>query len=245
VCVPGPCSGHLPRSWETPGGRSRYNSAVSQPLRVVLFEDDPRYRQGLETLFKHTPKIDLVGTFPRLEPGLVAARREAAGWDVVLMDLEHPDGSGVHAIRALKTLRPDLPVLALTVFEEPSTVVAAICAGADGYLLKRSPASELVSAIRSAGTGGAPLSPGIASALLQVVRKTSAAPVSSPSRLDLTAREQDVLRALAAGRTYQEAADHLGIGLETVRTHVRALYRKLQVHSVGEAVARAIRDGLV
>lgn len=218
---------------------------MTSPLRVVLFEDDPRYRQGLETLFKHTPKIDCVAVFPRLEPGLVAARRDASGWDVVLMDLEHPDGSGVAAIRALKNLRPDLPVLALTVFEEPATVLAAICAGADGYLLKRSSATELVAAIRSAGTGGAPLSPGIASALLQVVRKTSAAPVSHPSRLDLTAREQDVLRCLAGGHTYQEAADSLRIGLETVRSHVRALYKKLQVHSVSEAVARAIRDGLV
>lgn len=217
---------------------------MTPPLRVVLFEDDPRYRQGLETLFKHTPQITLVATFPRLEPGLVAARQQASSWDVVLMDLEHPDGSGVHAIRALKNLRADLPVLALTVFEEPATVLAAICAGADGYLLKRSPANELVAAIRSAGTGGAPLSPGIASALLRVVRKTAAAP-ASPSRLDLTSREQDVLRALSAGHTYQEAADHLGIGFETVRTHVRALYRKLQVRSVSEAVARAIRDGLV
>jgi DNA-binding NarL/FixJ family response regulator len=212
---------------------------------VVLFEDDPRYRQGLETLFKHTPRVDLVATFPRLEPGLVAARTSAAEWDVVLMDLEHPDGSGVTAIRGLKNMRPDLPVLALTVFEEPATVLAAICAGADGYLLKRCSASELISAIRSAGSGGAPLSPGIASALLKVVRKGAETPVASPSRLDLTTREQDVLRALAAGHTYQEAADSLGVGLETVRTHVRALYKKLQVHSVSEAVARAIREGLV
>ena len=89
---------------------------MTPPVRVVLFEDDPRYRQGLETLFKHTPKVACVATFPRLEPGLVAARRDASGWDVVLMDLEHPDGSGVAAIRALKNVRPDLPVLALTVF---------------------------------------------------------------------------------------------------------------------------------
>lgn len=218
---------------------------MNPPLRVVLFEDDPRYRQGVETLLRHSPTLRWVASYPRLEPGLAAARTAAAEWDVVLMDLEHPDGSGVHAIRALKNVRPDLPILALTVFEEPATVLAAICAGADGYLLKRASAAELVAAIRTVGVGGAPLSPGVAGALLQVVRRNAGAPTSAPSRLDLTGREQDVLRCLASGHTYQETADRLGIGVETVRTHVRALYRKLQVHSVGEAVARAIRDGLV
>jgi DNA-binding NarL/FixJ family response regulator len=217
---------------------------VGEPLRVVIFEDDARYRQGLETLLRHSPAVRHVASFPRLAPGLAAATTDASGWDVVLMDLEHPDGSGVSAIRALKNVRPELPILALTVFEEPATVLSAICAGADGYLLKRASAPELLSAIRTAGAGGAPLSPGIAGALLQVVRKT-AAPAASPSRLDLTTREQEVLRALSAGHTYQETADRLRISVDTVRTYVRALYRKLQVHSVGEAVARAIRDGLV
>lgn len=215
------------------------------PLRIVIFEDDARYRQGLETLLRHSPSLRHVASFPRLAPGLEAAATDASSWDVVLMDLEHPDGSGVSAIRALKKVRPDLPILALTVFEEPATVLSAICAGADGYLLKRASAPELLSAIRTAGAGGAPLSPGIAGALLQVVRKTADVPAASPSRLDLTAREQEVLRALAAGHTYQETADRLRLSVDTVRTYVRALYRKLQVHSVGEAVARAIRDGLV
>jgi two-component system, NarL family, nitrate/nitrite response regulator NarL len=218
---------------------------VSEPLGVVIFEDDARYRQGLETLLRHSPSLRHVASFPRLEPGLKAASTDASGWDVVLMDLEHPDGSGVSAIRALKNLHPDLPILALTVFEEPATVLAAICAGADGYLLKRCSAPELISAIRTAGVGGAPLSPGIAGALLQVVRKTASVPAASPSRLDLTTREQEVLRALSAGHTYQETADRLHISVDTVRSHVRTLYRKLQVHSVSEAVARAIRDGLV
>lgn len=218
---------------------------MSERIRVVIFEDDPRYRRGLETLLRHSPSLEHVGSFPRLEPGLQAARTDAANWDVVLMDLEHPDGSGVAAIRALKNLRPDLPVLAVTVFEEPATVISAICAGADGYLLKRSSAGELISAIRNVGSGGAPLSPGIAGALLQVVRKTKVERDPNPARLDLTAREQDVLRCLAAGHTYQETAESLGVGIETVRTHVRALYKKLQVHTVSEAVARAIRGGLV
>ena len=218
---------------------------MSNPLRVVIFEDDARFRAGLETLLRHAPGFVCVAAYGRLGPGLKAAETDAANWDVVFMDLELPDGSGIPAIRALKQRRADLPVIALTVFEEPATVVSAITAGADGYLLKRSSSTELLQAARSAGQGGAPLSPRIAGALLEVVRRTTPRRDPAPLRLDLTAREQDVLRALATGLTYQEAADQLGVGLETVRTHVRSLYRKLQVHTVGEAVARAIRDALV
>lgn len=235
-----------PAAATRPRRRPGYDERMSVELRVAVFEDDARYRQGLETLLRHAPGMRCAGVFPRLAPGLAAARADPTAWDLVLMDLEHPDGNGIDAIRALKALRRDLPVLALTVFEEPATVVAAICAGADGYLVKRSSAAELLAAMRNAGAGGATLSPGVAGALLDVVRR-AAPPLrpATPTRLDLTEREQDVLRTLSGGRSYAEAAQELGVGLETVRTHVRSLYRKLQVHSVGEAVARAIREGLV
>lgn len=213
-------------------------------IRVALFEDDARFRAGVETLLRYTEGMACVASFPLIGPGLAAARRDPSAWDVVLMDLDLPDGSGVDAIRALRALRADLPVLALTVFEEPRTVLQAICAGASGYLLKRATALELKGAVKAAAAGGAPLTPAVAAAVLDAVRVTSGAG-PTPTRLDLTARERDVLRALSGGASYQQAADTLGVTLDTVRTHVRALYRKLQVHSVAEAVGRAIREGLV
>jgi DNA-binding NarL/FixJ family response regulator len=139
-------------------------------------------------------------------------------------------------------------VVVVTVFEEPGTVLQAICAGADGYLLKSARAIEIVDQIRSGAGGGAPLTPGVARTLLRVVRRLGTGEGNgsqSPGRVDLTPREQEVLRALVSGRSYKEVAAHLGIGLGTVQTHVKRIYDKLQVHRVAEAVGRAIREGLV
>lgn len=212
---------------------------------VVIVEDDPRYARSLERLLAHAPDLEVVGSFGLVHEVTAAARTDARRWGLVLMDLELPDGSGADAIRALKAVRPDLPILALTVFESPRTVLETICAGADGYLLKRATAGELLAAIRALLAGGSPLTPATARALLEVVRKTSAPAAPRPTRLDLTDREQAVLRSLASGASYKQVADQLGISLDTVRTHIRSLYRKLQVHSVAEAVTRALREGLV
>lgn len=214
-------------------------------LRVAVFEDDARYRAGIETLLRHAQGMECVASFALREPGLKAARKQVAGWDVVLMDLDLPDGSGIDAIRTLRSIRADLPVVALTVFEEPRTVLQAICAGAAGYLLKRSSAAEITGALKAAVAGGSPLTPAVAASVLDLVRVTHAPPETRPTRLELSERERDVLRALAAGATYQQAADDLGLSIDTVRTHVRSLYRALQVHTVAEAVSRAIREGLV
>lgn len=209
--------------------------------RIAIFEDDTRYRETLAELLRHTPDLQVVDTFPLLRPGLDAP----APWDLVLMDLELPDGSGIDGIRTIKA-RPSPPaIVVLTVFEEPATVLQAICAGADGYLLKRTPAGPLLAGLRSVLAGGSPLTPEIARVLVDLTRAGRAPPLRPPTRLDLTPREQDVLRSFAEGCSYKTAADRLDISVDTVRAHVRGLYRKLQVHNVAEAVSRAVREGLV
>ena len=217
-------------------------------IPIAVVEDDDRYRESLERLLHHAPGMRLAASFPRLQPALAAA--PTARWSLVLMDLELPDGSGIDAIRHLKATRPELSLIALTVFEEPATILQTICAGADGYLLKRASVAELLGGIRAVLAGGSPLTPTIARSLLELVRRTGGTPAPPlaprpPSRLDLTEREQAVLRALSSGCSYKEVADQLAISLDTVRSHVRALYRKLQVHSVSEAISRAIREGMV
>lgn len=209
--------------------------------RTAIFEDDERYRTSLVTLLTHAPDFEVAATFSRLGPGLAAPMV----WDLVLMDLELPDGSGVDAIRSLKARPGAPPIVVLTVFEEPRTVLQAICAGADGYLLKRTPAGPLLAGLRAVLAGGSSLTPEIARVLVDLTRAARSPVSAGPTRLDLTAREQDVLRALAAGGSYKTVADELGLSIDTVRTHIRTLYRKLQVHNVAEAVARAVRDGLV
>lgn len=213
-------------------------------VNVVIVEDDPRYRAGLEQLFSRSPGFRLAASY-----GSAAEAVEAAseGWDLVMMDIEMPRMNGIEGARRMKAALPDLLIVMLTVFEEPATILQAICAGADGYLLKKSSARDLLAAARSIVDGGAPLTPGVARALLGMLRLGAATSERSPSptRLSLSAREQEVLRCLVDGHGYKQTAAQLGISIETVRTHVKKLYKKLQVHSVAEAVSRAVREGLV
>jgi DNA-binding NarL/FixJ family response regulator len=221
-------------------------------IQVAVVEDDARYRQSLTALFAHANGFALAGAFAAPQPALAqveAARRRGQGlpWSLVLMDVELPGMNGIEATRRLKAASPDTAVVVLTVFEEPSTILQAICAGADGYLLKRTPADELLAQLRSVVAGGSPLTSDVARKVLGLLR--TQAPASAiaapPTRLDLTDREHEVLKGLVQGLAYKQIGDQLGISLDTVRTHIRAVYRKLQVHSVAEAVSRAVREGLV
>ena len=219
-------------------------------LRVAVVEDDKRYRESLEMLLRHAPGFSLAASFPAALPALGAAKtlvhEGGLGWDVVLMDLGLPDISGIDATRRLKKLAPHLRIVILTVFEEPPRILDAICAGADGYLLKKTPPSELLAQMQLVRSGGAPLTAGVATVVLGFVRGAdSPAGHADNGSIALSAREQGVLRALTRGLAYKQVADELGISIDTVRTHIRAIYEKLQVHSATEAVSRALRDRLV
>jgi len=220
-------------------------------IRVVAVEDDPGFRQTLETLMGHAPGFELCASFGSAEAALTEAARLATddgieGWDLVLMDISLGGMSGIRATERLRELDRELPIVVLTVFEEPGVIVEAIAAGANGYLLKKTNARELLFQLRSVVDGGAPLTPAVASTVLGLLRSGGpAATGAEPTRLDLTDREQEVLRCLVDGCKYREAAGRLGISIETVRSHVRSVYSKLQVHSVAAAVREAIRRGLV
>lgn len=225
-------------------------------FRAVTVEDDRRYRRSLEELLSATPDFALAGSFGTAETALDRARELAGGsgslrWDLVLMDLELPGMGGVEATRAVKEVMPGASVVVLTVFREPGTVLEAICAGADGYLAKRLPPDEILEEIRSVMEGGSPLSPGVARTVLRLLRRMGGgepggeAADAGPSRLGLTDREQEVLRCLVEGLSYKRAAAELEISHNTVRSHVRSIYSKLQVRNVAQAVSRAIREGLV
>jgi DNA-binding NarL/FixJ family response regulator len=219
-------------------------------ITVVIAEDQARYRDGLKTLLTHQPDFDVVRTWESAVPMLRHARAAHARGkpppaDLILTDIEMPGMSGIEATRELKALWPELSVIVLTVFEEPATILEAICAGVDGYLLKTISAKELLAQLRAITGGGAPMSGGVAKTVLQLLRDHGTPTGVAPSRLELSDREQEVLRCLVRGSSYKQVAADLGISLDTVRTHIRKLYKKLQVHSVAEAVSRAIREGLV
>lgn len=217
-------------------------------LRVLLVQEDRQYRLDLEALLRNTPGLTLAGSFEK--PLAVREWMEQAGepcFDVALIDIQPPHVSGIELTRELRDLAPGTALVMLTVDENPQTIREAICAGADGYLLKRSSAHEIIAQVRTAATGGVPMTASVARSVLEMIRRsdTHEATGTAPAHLALTPREQEVLRAFVRGLSYQEVAGELDVSIDTVRSHVRALYKKLQVHSLAAAVARAIRDRLV
>lgn len=221
-------------------------------LKVTIIEDNARYRESMEMLFNHAPDFALVASYGSATMAVTEVEKQLrwgqhVDWNIALMDLELPGLNGIEGTRRLKALLPHLSVVMLTVFEEPSVILEAITAGADGYLLKKSSAGEILSQLRMIAQGGSPLTSGVARTVLGLLRENRKSPAISgaPTRLDLTDREQEVLQELVRGQSYKQIAQHLSISIETVRTYIRAIYRKLQVHSVAEAVARGIREKLV
>jgi DNA-binding NarL/FixJ family response regulator len=148
----------------------------------------------------------------------------------------------------VKRILPEVSVVVLSVFEEPEKILEAICAGADGYLTKATPPEELLAQIRAVADGGSPLTSGVARTVLDLLRHIGLAETDDPStrddRLELSERERQVLRCLMDGMAYKQVAERLDISIDTVRSHIRRIYRKLQVHSVAQAVSRALREGL-
>lgn len=220
-------------------------------IRVASIEDDGRYRTSVDALLRLSPGVELAGSFETPAAALEALKTtgSSTGWDVVLMDLELPGMSGIEATRRIKRILPATPVVVLTVFEDPPLILEAICAGADGYLTKDTPPDELLSQIRSVFDGGSPLTSGVATTVLELLRHVGSAQGphkdGSSSGLALTAREQEVLRCLMEGMAYKQVAARLDISIDTVRSHIRHIYEKLQVHNVAEAVTRALKGGLV
>ncbi len=238
----------------TEGETSPWEQRVS--IRIVLVEDNPHYRSSLETFFEVSEGFNLQRVFGSGEACLRHVEDalrvgEQPDWQLVLMDIELPGTGGIETTRRLKRLLPGVTVVMLTVFEEPSVILEAITAGADGYLLKKSNARELMTEIQRIVTDGAPLSAGVARTVLELLRSLSnrgavtKSRTGPPTRLSLSDREQEVLRCLVAGRSYPQVAEDLGVSHNTVRSHVRAIYKKLQVHSVAQAVSRAVRERII
>ncbi|SRR5258706_5386059 len=223
------------------------------PVRIATVEDDPRYRNSLALLLRGLPEFAHTDSYDCARPLMNAADSahalgHAAPWDVVLTDMGLPDKDGIELTRELKALYPDLRVILLTVFDEPARVLAAICAGADGYLLKSSSSQELIDQLDLVVRQGAPISTAIAATVLRLVREGNNERLGTralPRDLGLTQRQLTVLSGLVEGLSYREIGERLAISLDTVRSHIRQVYAALRVHNVAEAVSYALRHRLV
>jgi DNA-binding NarL/FixJ family response regulator len=219
--------------------------APPSSIRVAVVEDDPAFARAIAQALAAAPDLQLAGMAGNRAEGLALLARAPA--DVLLVDLGLPDGSGIDVIRAAQDRWPRCDVVVSTAFGDEQHVLAAVQAGASGYLLKDTPAERVVQEIRSVRNGESPISPLIARRVLQLLRQPAEKqePEPEPGPALLSAREAEVLRLVAMGFTYEEVAQRLRISRHTVLTFVRRIYAKLEVNSKMEAVNEARRKGLL
>jgi len=214
--------------------------AQENSLKVAIVEDVRSLRDGFRMLIDGTEGFRCVGTFRSMEEAL--DRIGPAAPDVLLADIGLPGMSGIDGVRLFKERHPALTVLMLTVYDDDERIFDALCAGACGYLLKKTPPACLLDSIKEAARGGAPMTPEVARRVVNLFRD-----IRPPERADyrLTPHELRLLKLLVEGHNYKTAAAQLGITFNTVCFHIKHIYEKLQVHSKSEAVAKALRDRLV
>jgi DNA-binding NarL/FixJ family response regulator len=206
---------------------------------ILLYEDNLLLSGSIQTLLRLNKSIRLVGAFEN--PMEVSSQLQTLKPSLLIMDIDMPRMNGIEAVRRVRRVDKDIPILMLTVFDDNQHVFDAICAGASGYLLKKHISSRLFSAIEEVLEGGAPMSPSIARMVLASLNEK----IVTKNPYQLTPKEKEVLTSLSKGNSYKLIASELQISIDTVRSHIRKIYEKLHVHSQTEAVAKAIHEKLI
>ena len=211
-----------------------------QHICVVIIEDMREVREGLAALINGTRGFACAGSHRTMEDALRRVKEETP--DVILTDIGLPGMSGIEGIRHLREQLPEVPILALTVYDSDDKVFDALCAGASGYLLKNTPPARLLESIAEVAEGGAPMSPQIARRVFKLFHKFRPPEQAS---YQLTPQENGLLRLLVEGHHKKTAASEMSISVHTVSFHLKNIYAKLQVHSKTEAVSKALREHLI
>lgn len=209
-------------------------------VRLLIVDDHEVVRLGLRTLLGAHQEFEIVGEAATAAEAVAASAR--TGPDVVIMDVRLPDGNGVAVCREIKAARPETRVVMLTSFADEEAVEASVVAGASGYVLKGTPAEDLVRAVRIAAAGGSSLDPAVTAALLDRFRRLASGDESSPE--PLTPQERRVLALIAEGQTNREIGAALHVTEKTVKNYVTAILAKLQLRRRTEAAAFAARQGI-
>lgn len=207
-------------------------------IRIAVYDDNSNRRESLEAMLQLTPGFEFAGSFENCAN--IESDIAAANPDVILMDIEMPVADGIGGVRQVKKYSPHIKVIMQTAFDDDDKVFAAIQAGAEGYILKTASITQIAQSIDEVINGGASMSPSIA---LKVMRYFNTQPKQTD--YNLTTKESEVLKFLSEGFSYKMVADKMGISYFTVNNHVKKIYEKLQVHSLGEAVALAHKQKLV
>jgi len=207
------------------------------PVSIVLFEDNDRLRESLAYLLNSDTNYTVTGDFNNCNQAVEIIERLAP--DVVLMDIDMPGKTGISGVAMVKQARPETAVIMYTVFEDDERLFQCLCAGANGYLLKKTPPARLFDAIREVLEGGAPMSPIIARKVLNSFQQ------KTDNQYNLTVRETDVLQLLIKGNSIKIIADELNMAFDTVRSHLKKIYQKLHVNCGKEAIAKALKEKLI
>lgn len=213
---------------------------MGMTVRVGIVEDDSSIRESISSLINEAEGFSCDQVFASVESALEDLSDPPP--DVLLMDINLGGMSGIEGVRRLRSIHPGLNVIMLTVFEDSDRIFQSLCAGASGYLLKRTPPDKLLEAILEVYHGGAPMTASVARRVLNLF--TSIAPPALPD-VHLTSREAEILQHLVSGSSYKKISKELFISFDTVNSHIKKIYEKLQVHSKTEAVAKALKHKLV
>ena len=208
-------------------------------ITTTIVEDKKTIREGLAAMIGATSGLECKAAYRCCEDMLEKLATDQP--DLILMDIGLPGMSGIEGIKRVKEVEPDCLILVLSVYDDDNHIFEALCAGACGYLIKKTPPARLIEAIREAHAGGSPMNSHIARKVVTFFQK-QAAPVTE-SDSGVTEREKEILASLAQGNSYKLVADALNISIDTVRFHIRNIYKKLHVHTQSEAVAKAVRKG--
>ncbi len=211
-------------------------------INVVIYDDNKHRRDSLEALVYLTDNMQCTGSFPDCSNVLNDVKETKP--DVVLMDIEMPNADGISGVKAIKKNYPEVRIIMQTVFEDEEKIFASLQAGAEGYILKNASAEKITQSIEEVFLGGAYMTPSVA---LRVTRFFNQSDEKTLPGQDykLTAKEKEVLKVLSDGNSYKMVADVLGISYFTVNSHVKKIYEKLHVHSLGEAVSMALKNKIV
>jgi DNA-binding NarL/FixJ family response regulator len=216
------------------------NQSEAPVIGVAIIEDQRETREGLSFLINSSGRFECKHIYSSMEAALAGIGVNPPR--VALVDIGLPGMSGLEGVRILRERHPSIAPVLLTVYKDDDRIFQAVCAGACGYILKKMPPARLLEAMREIAEGGAVMSPEVAIRVVELFRKTQG---SEPSASRLSPQELRLLKLLTQGHQNKTAAAELGISVHTVSFHLRSIYEKLHVHSRSEAVARALRDGLI
>lgn len=210
-------------------------------IKVIIVEDNEIIKYSLRTLVENTENMNCVGDYTSIEK-MQEELEEIDEPNVALLDIKLPGLSGIDGASILKSRFPNINILMLTIHDENDLIFDALCAGATGYLIKKTHPLKIIEAIEEASEGGAPMTSSIAKKVVGFFQKTNKL---SEDSVNLTEREQQILKELTKGKTYYTISQSLNISKDTVRFHIKNIYKKLHVHTQAEAVAEALKKGLV